>query len=128
MATTNDSNAKKNYTLAYSGNSKIAASLTKVCAQGGVGESLIRNGLNQGTFARFLSHLAHKAVDAGRTETELAAMFERVSATNASAAQKALGDVELTLEGAAKPMSVSAFWGKLPASEGGAPDTSLFDL
>lgn len=118
-------NTTKSYKLSYSGNSKIAASLTHVCAQGSTGESLIRNGLNQATFARFLAALSVKAIAAGRTEAELATMFERVSATNCSAAQKALGDVTIEVEGVAKPMSVSAFWGKLP-STGGAPDVSIF--
>lgn len=119
----------KKYTLKYSGNSKIAASLVKVCAQGGVGEPLIRNGLNQGTFAKFLADWAKASLDSsGGDVGKLAQQFERLSATNCSAAGKALGDVELFIDDAAKPVSVSAHWGKAAKDGNAAPDTSLFEL
>jgi hypothetical protein len=119
----------KKYSLKYSGNSKIAASLTKVCECGGLGEPLIRNGLNQGTFAKFLANWAKASLESSGGDTDkLALQLERLSATNCSAAQKALGDVTIEVEGAAKPQSVSAFWGKVAQSGSAAPDTSIFEL
>ena len=70
---------------------KIAAALCKKCAEGEVGESLIRSGITQASFCAFLAQIAIKAMEAGK-DSAIAYAFSLLSGANASAAQKALAD------------------------------------
>jgi hypothetical protein len=93
---------------------------------GGLGESLVRNGLNQSSFALFVAKVAERHIKAGRSADQLADVFALLSACNASAARQALGDCSLTFEGE-KLQSVSAYWAKLGGGKA-APNLAMLDL
>ena len=125
----------KTYKIESAGSSKIGAALAKLCAEGQIGETLVRNGCSQGAFALFVARLAHmQLVDKGKTAEQLAEIFELVSAANASAAKQALGNCNLysedicktDKEGKLQPMLVETYW----KSQGGgksAPNLALLD-
>lgn len=120
----------KSYILKTNGKSKISSALAQLCAEGEVGESLLRNGVSQSAFCLFLARLASLHFAAGRTAEQVAEVFSLVSGGNTSAAQKALNDVsihweETTKDGesildkdgnptySAKAQSVGAYWSTL---------------
>lgn len=133
----------KSYTLSPSGSSKIAASLCKLCADGAIGSSLIREGCSQTAFSLFIARLAHQQlVEKGKTAEDLAVMFDMTSAANASAAKQALQDCMLTTdeethiavlgknaknkEGALNPFSVLSYWKSIGGIKA-APNLAIFD-
>ena len=118
-------NTPKAYSLKSDGG-KIAAALVKMCQPGQVGETLVRNGLNQSSFGLFLAKLAKAHIDKGRTPEQLADVFALVSGGNASAAKQALNDCEITFEGE-KPISVGAYWNRNGEAKG-APNLAMLDL
>lgn len=117
---------EKSYSLKASGNSKIAAALAKLCANGEIGEPLVRSGVSQGAFALFLARLAAKHLAAGKTPEQVADVFTLVSGGNASAARQALAECALEFDGE-KAQSVSAFWLK-SGGIAAAPNLSILDL
>lgn len=80
---------------------KIATSLAKFCAEGEIGESLLREGINQASFNLFLAKLAEsrlcRAVNP-MPVAKLADLFSLVSGANSSAAQKALATCSIRWE------------------------------
>ncbi len=116
----------KTYVLKSTGNSKIAAALAKLCAQGAIGEPLVRSGVSQGSFTLFLARLAALHLAAGKTPEQLADVLTLVSGGNASAARQALNDCEIVVDDG-KAQSVGAFWGKAGTTTA-APNLSLLDL
>ena len=125
----------KTYKISPSGNSKIAAALCRFCQPGQIGESLIRNGCSQSAFALFIARLAHKLVDAGKTEEETAQAFELVSACNASAAKQALANCDLFAEelgsknkaGELQAVTLETYWKSLGEGRASASNLSLFE-
>lgn len=105
----------KNYTVKYSGPSKVAAALVSQLAAEKSGAVLIEAGFSQDNFTLFLARLAIKAVAAGYDETKLSALFRQMAAGNASQARQAMADITITLEGE-KEQSLGKFWGESPKS------------
>jgi len=118
LARTTNMEKIKNYILKAT-NGKIAQALCKRCAQGEIGESLLRSGLSQSAFVLFIAKEAMNQSAKGKTAEQLADILTLLSAGNASAAKQALADCTIELEGE-KPQSVSAFWGK-----NGGPKTAI---
>lgn len=115
----------KTYKLTSDGG-KIAAALVKMSQPGTVGETMIRNGMNQASFCLFLARIAAQFIAAKKTPEQLADVFALLSGGNASAAKQALNDCTLEFEGE-KPQSVGAYWGR--NSEGkAAPNLSMLDI
>jgi hypothetical protein len=112
----------KSYVIKASGTSKIAASLASQLAEGKAGEILIKHGFSQETFTAFIANLAFRAVKAGMTEPQLAAIFKQVAACNASQARQAMSDITIAIEGE-KEQSLNSFWGV--EKPNAAPDLSL---
>lgn len=115
----------KNYILESAGRGKIAPALVKKCAQGEAGENLIRSGITQESFCRFLVKIALEMVSKGKDESTITSAFSMLSGANASAAQKALAECSITFEGE-KKQSVAAYWLSIGGSKA-APDLSVFD-
>lgn len=131
----------KSYILKTDGG-KIAQALATLCAEGAIGEPLLRSGVNQASFCLFLAKLAVAHHDAGRTAEQIADVFSLVSGGNTSAAQKALNDVSIhweltTKEGESildektgeptfseKAQSVGAYW----LSQGGGKAVANLSL
>ena len=86
---------KLDYNIEYSGSSKIAANIISLLAQGKSGEIIARHGMNQSNFCAALAQLAQNVLKAGKTPSYLAEVFAQVSATNCSAAGKAVGDAQI---------------------------------
>lgn len=117
----------KNYEIKTTGTGKIQAALAKLCAQGKVGEPLIRNGASQGAVALFAARLAKAHYEAGRTEEQVAEVFELCSCANASALKQALESCALRWEGSDKDQSVADYWAKMGGGKS-APNLSMLDL
>jgi len=95
--------SNRSYQIVPSGSGKIAAALAQKCAQGEIGESLVRNGITQASFCLFLCRFAQALFTKtdkreAKTPEQAANSFLLVSGGNASAAQKALGQCELHWE------------------------------
>lgn len=113
------------YTLESDGG-KIAAALAKMSQVNGLGESLVRSGVNQSSFTLFIAKVSGKFIRAGKTDDQLADVLGLLSAGNASAARQALGGCTITFDGE-KPQSVEAYWGKTGGAKS-APNLSVLDL
>ena len=112
------------------GGGKISAALAKLCAQGQMGESLVRSGVSQDAFCLFLAKLATAHLSKGKTPEQLADVFLLVSGGNSSAARQSLGKCSLRWDSSDKDQSVEAYW-ILLKEEGGdraAPNLSALDL
>lgn len=117
----------QNYTLTPDGG-KATAALAKFCAQGEIGESLLRSGMNQSAFTLFVAKLAKRAFDAGRTPEQTAEILSLVCACNASQAKQALEKCSIEWEGDEKKQSVADYWIKLGGAKGPLNLSALSDL
>lgn len=88
---------EKSYVLKSNGG-KISAALAKLCAVGGLGESLVRNGVSQDAFCLFLARVAVSRIEAGKTAEQLTEIFLLLSGGNSSAARQALGRCSIRFE------------------------------
>lgn len=89
---------------------KLPALYAGLCAQGKIGENLIRNGCNQAQFASFATRVIAKAIEQGKNEEELTSLYSLLALGNASQVRQALEGLELLIDGSEKPKSVSAYW------------------
>lgn len=88
----------KTYKIVPSGSGKIAAALCQLCAQGQIGEPLVRSGASQSAVALFAARFAELSFAGQATVEQVANGFELLSVCNSSALKQALADCELFAE------------------------------
>lgn len=106
--------------------SKIVLAYARLCAQGKLGESLILEGVNVNSFAKFAVRMLEKAH--ALPEADRVALFNSLALGNSSQARQAIGELTIEVEGK-KPQSVSDLWLKSgPVVSSTAVDSLLDSL
>lgn len=114
----------------------VSANLAHICREGGLGENILRAGMNQDSFTFLIASVACTLAKQDQGPEQISAVLRSISAANASAASQALAkceiewdDAPLAKDGKSKMrQSVSDYWKSLGAGRTAAPSLKVLGL